>query len=99
MSTGPTKRMRTTRVGGFALPPGQVSRFFRSLRSREVLTRLAVCVFAALIMWSATRAWAPPFSYRTGYVPPRDITVRTDFKVFNKDDTDKLRQQRRQETP
>jgi putative nucleotidyltransferase with HDIG domain len=56
-------------------------------------------VFAAAIMWAATRAWAPPFSYRTGYVPPRDIYVRTPFKVFNQLATQDLRKQRRQEMP
>jgi putative nucleotidyltransferase with HDIG domain len=56
-------------------------------------------LLAAVIMWGVTRAWAPSFSYRKGFVPPRDITVRTGFKVFAKEDTEKLRQQRRQETP
>jgi putative nucleotidyltransferase with HDIG domain len=99
MSTGNTKRTRTTRVGGFALPPGQVSRFWQSLRSREVLIRLGLCILAAGVMWAVTRAWAPPFSYRTGYVPPRDIHVRTPFKVYNQGATQDKRKQRQQEMP
>jgi putative nucleotidyltransferase with HDIG domain len=99
MSTGNTKRTRTTRAGGFSLPPGHVSRFWQALRSREVLIRLALCILAAGIMWAATRAWAPPFSYRTGYVPPRDIYVRTPFKVFNQGLTQDQRKQRQQEMP
>ncbi len=54
MSTGNVKRVRTTRVGGFALPPGQVSRFWQALRSRDVLTRLGLCIVAGAIMWAAT---------------------------------------------
>lgn len=50
-------------------------------------------------MWAATRAWAPPFSYRTGYVPPRDVYVRTEFKVLNQKNTEERKDQIRQETP
>jgi len=99
MASGSTKRYRSTRLGGFSLPPGRISRALQALRSREVLTRLGLCILAAIVMWAATRAWAPPFAYRTGYVPPRDIYVRTDFKVHNKAATEKQREQRRQETP
>src|SRR5687768_670161 len=99
MATGSTKRIRAGRVGGFALPPGHVSRTLQALRSREVLIRLGLCFLAAAIMWAATAAWAPPFSYRSNYIPRRDIAVRTPFKVFDRDATDKLRKQRQQETP
>jgi cyclic-di-AMP phosphodiesterase PgpH len=99
MASGNTKRNRNTRVGGFSLPPGQFSRALQSLRSREVLVRLALCIFAALTTWAVTRAWAPAFPYRTGYVPPRDIYVRTPFKVFNANLTQEQRKQREQETP
>lgn len=99
MSTGNTKRFRTTRVGGFSLPPGNASRFWQALRSREVLTRLGLCILAVAVMWAATRAWAPPFSYRTGYVPPRDIYVRTAFKVYNQSATQDQRKLRQQEIP
>jgi putative nucleotidyltransferase with HDIG domain len=99
MATGTTRKLRTTRVGGFALPPGQFSRWMRAVRSREVLVRLGLCFLAAAVMWAATRGWAPPFSYRTGFVPRRDLYVRNEFKVFNENETDKQRDQRRQETP
>jgi cyclic-di-AMP phosphodiesterase PgpH len=99
MATGSTKRIRSGRVGGFALPPGHVSRTLQALRSREVLIRLGLCLLAAGVMWAATGAWAPPFSYRSNYIPRRDIAVRTSFKVFDRDATDKQRKQQQQETP
>jgi putative nucleotidyltransferase with HDIG domain len=99
MATGASKRYRSTRVGGFSLPPGRFSRALQALRSREVIIRLVLCFVAALVMWGTTRAWAPSFSYRTGYVPPRDIYVRTDFKVFNATATREQQAQRRQEIP
>jgi membrane-associated HD superfamily phosphohydrolase len=46
------------------------------LRRADVLLRVALCVFAAVLMWSVTRAWAPPIVYRTGDVPPTDIVAR-----------------------
>ena len=99
MSTAPYKRHRTNRLGTFALPPGQLARVTQLLRSREVVTRIVFCLIAALAMWSGTRAWSPPFSYRTGYMPARDLYVRTEFKIPNPRATAELREQRRRETP
>ena len=99
MSTATPKRYRSNRLGTFALPPGQIARVVQLLRSREVMTRIIFCCMAALAMWSGTRAWSPPFSYRTGYVPARDLYVRTEFKSPNPRATAELREQRRRETP
>jgi putative nucleotidyltransferase with HDIG domain len=99
MSTATPKRHRTNRLGTFSVQPGQVARFMQLIRSREVLTRLLLCAIAAVITWGATRAWAPPFSFRTGFVPARDIYVRTEFKIPNPRATAELRDQRRKETP
>jgi len=46
-----------------------------------VLLRVALCFVAAVLVWAITGAWAPPFSYRSGYIPPRDIVSRASFSV------------------
>ena len=47
-------------------------------------------MLAAVIMLAVTRAWVPPFSYRAGYVPPRDIVPAEDVHKVNKALTQKL---------
>jgi putative nucleotidyltransferase with HDIG domain len=40
-----------------------------------------LCLAAAVIMAIIARSWAPPFHYREGYTPSRDIIARTEFTV------------------
>ena len=62
----------------------------RSLRQRDSLLRLALCFAAALIIWGVTGAWEPPFPYRSGYVPPRAIVARVEFRVENSNQTERV---------
>jgi putative nucleotidyltransferase with HDIG domain len=85
MSSGSIKRfqLRTTRTGNFNLPPGRVERTIQILRRREVLIRVGMCIVASVIVWAATAGWAPPFTFRTGYIPPRPLTSRVDFEQLD----------------
>jgi len=75
MSNGGRKRSRNSRVVSIELPPSPLGRAWLQLRRGDVLLRLALCAFAAILMWGVTQAWAPPFVYRTGDVPPTDIVA------------------------
>lgn len=44
------------------------------------------------------QVWQPPFSYRNGYVPPRDMIARVTFQVPDETKTRILQDQRRRET-
>jgi len=81
MALGSPKRMRVDRATSVVVPPGLVGRFVVYLRRDDVLMRLALCLVAAAIMWAITGAWAPPFAYRAGYTPPRNVVARVDFEV------------------
>lgn len=72
------KRKRTERAT-LVLPPGAFQRALYTLRRSDVLLRFSICVASAVAIWALTAAWAPPFAYRTGYTPPRDIVSRLDF--------------------
>ncbi len=48
-------------------------------------------------MWGVTGAWAPPFSYRTGDVPSRNIVARASFRVQDEARTEARRQRARSE--
>ena len=70
----------------------------QSLRRGDVLQRIGLCLLSALIMWAVTMAWAPPFSFRTGYVPPRNLVARTTFDVRDLAREEQLERQKRSET-
>lgn len=48
---------------------------------RGIWTRLAIAALAAGLMLFACETWKPPFAYRTGFIPPRDLVARIDFEV------------------
>ncbi len=83
MSSGNQVKTRSDRVASVQLPPGRVARSFEFLRRREVLLRIGLSFAAAVLVWAATGGWAPPFGYRSGYIPPRDIVARASFPVVN----------------
>lgn len=88
---------RSDRVASLALRPGRVARAFGHLQRVEVLARIGVGCLAALCIWCLTGGWAPPFGYRSGYTPRRDITATVSFTVPDPQGTELLRKQRRSE--
>jgi len=95
MSTGTTKRTRSERVASVTLPPGTVRRVVGSLRRGEVLLRLALSLLAAVILWAATAAWAPPLEYRQGQVPARDVVAKVEFERVDPKLTEEARDRAR----
>lgn len=77
------------------MPPGMVARGLTVLRRADVLIRLGLCCLAAVAMWGITRGWGPSFSYRTGYIPSREIIARVDFVETDESETEKRREQAR----
>ncbi|HEY2826639.1 MAG TPA: HDIG domain-containing protein [Pirellulales bacterium] len=84
---GNQKKTRLERVAALELPPNLADRFLGSLQRGDVWLRIGLCVIAAVFLWVVTSAWAPPFSYRSGFVPSRDITARVEFRKFDPDTT------------
>ncbi|NQU26188.1 MAG: HDIG domain-containing protein [Candidatus Nealsonbacteria bacterium] len=80
MAGSSPKRTRSERVAALELPPGQWDRIWASLRRREVIEWLGLAAAAAVVIGVITQAWNPPFGYRTGYKPDRDIVARVDFE-------------------
>ncbi len=55
-------------------------------------------LLAALLMMLVCRTWEPPFSYRLGDYPQRNIIARVDFQVPDEAATEAARIQKRRET-
>lgn len=56
-------------------------KFTTTLSSGKTWGRLMLCLSAAAIMWGITLGWMPPFKYRVGMIPERDIVAAIDFQV------------------
>jgi cyclic-di-AMP phosphodiesterase PgpH len=81
------KRTRSERVAAIELPPNFAERLLDSLQRFDVLVRISLCSVAAVAMWLIVGGWDPPFAYRTGYVPQRDIVARVRFQKEDPDAT------------
>ena len=56
-------------------------KFTTALSSGKTWGRLMLCLAAAAIMWGMTLGWMPPFKYRIGMIPERDIVAAIDFQI------------------
>ena len=91
MSSGsPTKR--TSRVASVQLPPSRVAIAWEMLKRADVLTRISMCIVAALAVWLITRGWQPPFAFREGDIPSRSVTARVPFQTVNVEETEQARE-------
>ena len=98
MASGSRKRTRGERVAALELPPNAVGRAIDSLHRGEVLVRLGLCVLLVFVLWAVTGGWAPPFGFRAGYTPPRDIVARVDFERRDEEATNAKRNEARGKT-
>lgn len=79
MQFGFRKRKRFERVSSLELPPGQWERAWINMRQRDVLGRIGLAMLAAITTCVVIHGWQPPFPYRTGYTPSRDIIAAVPF--------------------
>lgn len=93
MATGGQKRTRSERIAALDLPPGQWERAWVSLRRGDVLLRVGIGLLAAAALCAIARGWDPPFPFRTGHVPQRDIVSRVEFFRFDREATEAAKKQ------
>ncbi len=70
-----------------------------NLRRPDVLARIALAAAAALLLCLVIRAWDLPYSYRSGYRPPTDLTARVSFQVEDLAETRSLRDRAQWQVP
>jgi putative nucleotidyltransferase with HDIG domain len=88
MSFGTPIKTRSERVASVTLKLGRRALLYEHLRQRDVLLCVLLCCAVALLLWALTGAWRPPFAFRSGYIPQRDIVSRTAFQIKNEQQTD-----------
>ncbi len=95
MSSGNQIRRRSGRVAQLELPPGQFAKVLAIFRRGDVLSRIAICIFSAVVMWLVTTGWRAPFPYRLSQTPVRDIIASVNFQKLDLVKTAEKKQQAR----
>jgi len=98
MSTSSTKRAGKERIQSLGIPKNRFIQWWSDHRGSGLWSRMAMVLFAALSMMLLCRTWEPPFPYRTGDYPPRDLVSRVDFQMVDEAATEAARIQKRRET-
>ncbi len=97
MNSPTGKKNRGQRVTGLEPVPRLSTQIWLLVTRGDVLLRVSLCFLATVIMVIATRAWAPPFAYREGVTPLRDIVASVDFKVPNPNRVERERESARRQ--
>lgn len=77
------KTTRSTRIAAIAVSAGRQRQRGRVLHRRELGFLAASCLVVCGLLWTVTAGWAPPFPFRSGYLPVRDLVSRATFQVKN----------------
>jgi len=97
MSTSSNKRAGKERLQTLGLPQSQLLRWWTENAAPGFWYRCSATVVAAIAMLVICRTWQPPFPYRTGDYPSRDMISRAEFQVVDLTATEALRIQKRRE--
>ncbi len=80
---GQPKRTRSERVSAIELPPGMFQRLMTALSHPDILIRLGITAVTIIALCIFMQSWSPPFSYRVGYTPTRNLASRVAFRQFD----------------
>ena len=82
MANGSSKKSRSNRADSFQLSNRRLREVvIEALRNGKNWGHILLSLVAALLMWGITQGWTPPFQYRIGYIPERDIVAAVPFEV------------------
>ncbi len=94
MSSAGSRRIRAIAPA----PRSPWERVVRAASSRESRLKVLVCTLSALAMWLGTNGWAPPFPFRLGQTPQRDLVARVPFSVLDEQATRNARYEARRQS-
>lgn len=81
MNPSSNKRVAEERLRSIGLPAGRRSGWWSQRVSPISNICLSQCFFACLIVLTICQSWRPPFPYRLGQYPDRNLISRIDFQV------------------
>jgi cyclic-di-AMP phosphodiesterase PgpH len=95
MATSGQKRTRSERVAAKGLAPSFWQRAWVGIRQPDVLARLGMALLAAAVTALVAQSWHPPFPYRAGRTPLRDLYPRVAFSRIDAGQTEEARDRAR----
>lgn len=99
MASSSTKRTRSERVASLQLEPSTLNRWIRTMLTGRSILQVSIALLAGALIVVILKGWEPPFAFREGQVPDRDIVARVPFEIVDAAKTDSLRDQKRREEP
>jgi putative nucleotidyltransferase with HDIG domain len=98
MSGTSKPRNRQERIDSLGIQKPRLIQWWHDANKTDVLTRVGIAVTAALLLLVLCQTWRPPFAFRVGAMPARDLISRVTFEVPNVEETKALQNSRRRET-
>lgn len=67
-------------MAALEMPPNRFQRFLKGMQTRNTLLRVTLLTSMSVLTAVIIQGWNPPFSYRTGFIPRRDIVAAMPFQ-------------------
>ena len=99
MSGASKQRTRQERIESLGIPKPRFIQWWQRSDKLDVSIRIAISVVAAVALLTLCQTWKPPFAYRSGSIPERDIIARVTFDDIDENETKSLIEQKRREVP
>jgi len=97
MSTVKNQRAGKERIESLGIPKPKWVTWWNKSDKSKLSIRFGIALLAAIAMLVLCRTWKPPFAYRLGAIPARDLITRVTFQVPDRVATDDKRERKRRE--
>ena len=99
MSGASKTRTRQERIDSLGIQKPRIVQWWLDSDKADVAIRIAMALVAAISLLALCQTWQPPFAYRAGGVPARDLISRVTFEVPNDSETRAAKARKRSEEP
>ncbi len=97
MSGASKQRGRQERIESLGIQKPRLVQWWQNSDKAAAATRIGLAVLAAIVLLVFCRTWQPPFAYRLGTIPARDLITRATFEVPNELETNTKRDRKKRE--
>ena len=91
------QRARQERIESLGIPKPRLIQWWQRSDKSDWAIRVGMALLAAIALLVFCQTWKPPFAYRAGAIPARDLITRVTFDVVDKAETDAVKKQSRRE--
>ncbi len=97
MSGASKQRTRQERIDSLGIPKPRFVQWWQRSDKVDFSVRIGMAILAGAAVLGLCQTWNPPFAYRTGAIPDRNLVARVYFEDVDRTRTDALRLQKRRE--